>query len=123
MACAYPRRAKTRDRPQRHCDDPNRGEIGAADVEAAGLAADAAREVGVAALFQRSNRTAAAGAFHEAKERQAILQRKAFGGLEFLPDRGVGRAAAQSEVIVRDDHVAPLHAARSRICNWRGRKR
>ena len=69
------------------------------------------RHVREAHVLERLDAAAAAGAVDEPDEREPEVVRHALGEDGLLPDRGVGRAAADREVVALHDGAAAVDAA------------
>ena len=92
-----PRGAEARDRAEAERDHRHGRHVGHDPVPRR-----IGRHVGVALRLDRLDRAAAAGAVHQAHQRQAQLVRHLLGHHLLLPDRRVGRAAAHREIVAAD---------------------
>ena len=102
----HPRRAQPRHRPERR-----RHHRHARQVRDRQLHAGDERHVRVAHLLERLDRAAAARPVHEPHQRQPQVVREPLGVDHLLPDGGVGRAAADGEVVALHDRRAALDLA------------
>ena len=93
-------------RPERGGDDRDAREVLDHQVEARQR-----RHVGEAHGLERLDAAPAAGAVDQAHERDAQLVGGALGPHHLLPDGGVGRPAADGEVVGLDHRAAPVDAA------------
>ena len=98
--------AEAGDRAERGGHHGHAGQIRYHQVEAGQR-----RHVREAHLLERLDRPAAAGAVDEPHERYAQVVREPLGVDRLLPDRGVGGAAANGEVVALHDGAAPVDAA------------
>ena len=102
MTRRQPRRAETGDRTEPERDDRHYGHVRGHVVEAHRLA-DPARQIGAPLGFDRLDRSAAAGAFDDAHDRQAEFGGHALGHQRLFVDRSVSRSAAHGEVVADHD--------------------
>ena len=100
------RRAEPRHRPERGRRHRHDRQVLHHEVEAGQR-----RHVGEAHLLERLDAAAAARAVHEPDEREAQVVGQALGVDGLLPDRGVGGAAADGEVVALHDRAAAVDAA------------
>ena len=100
------RGAEPRAWPERGGDDRDAREVLDHQVEARQR-----RDVGEAHGLERLDAAPAAGAVDQAHERDAQLVGGALGPHHLLPDGGVGRPAADGEVVGLDHRAAPVDAA------------
>jgi len=98
-----PRGAQPGDGSQRGGDHRHAGEVVHRDLHAGDE-----RHVGVAHRLQRLDRAAASRPVDEPHERQAQIVRHPLGVDHLLPDRGVGSAAADREVVALHHGGAPV---------------
>ena len=103
---AQPGRAEAGDRAEAGGDHRHDGQV-VDHVIPAGVH----RHVGVPALLQRLHAAAAASALDEADDRQPQLVGELLGVDLLTRDRGVGRAAANGEVVAADDDLPAVDAA------------
>ena len=102
----HARRAEARHRSERRGHHGNDREVLHDEVEPRQR-----RHVGEPHLLERLHAAAAARAVHEPDEREAQVVRQPLRVHGLLPDRRVGGAAADGEVVARHDRAAPVDAA------------
>ena len=119
MGGGKPGRAEPRDRAQAKRDDRHVREI-LRRIAIPARAADAAGQIGRALGLDGFHRTAAAGAFDDADDRQTKIVRHFLRHQRLGRDRGIRRAAAHGEIVADHDHGAAIHlAAAEHAIGWR----
>ena len=113
------RGAEAGDRAEAQADDRHLRHLVRDQVERGGLRQPAG-QVGASGGFDRLDRSAAAGAFDQPDDRHAELGGDLLRHLGLALDRGIGRSAAQGEVVAGDNDRAAVHrAAAEHAVAWR----